>query len=161
MLQSQGLPSMDAPSGLMEALAGRIHDHDHLRSLIARCDPKERVHMYDSLKPHIRKFRPYPLETYIMQSKQLAEAKQLPTWDGKNFSEYKPFTMRTLWRIDVAADSLDSNRIIQAMRYLQRDIPDEMRQSVAYKVHLIVVNGVDRVQISAGVYVYGSPQRVQ
>jgi hypothetical protein len=159
-LKANGLPSLDAASGLMEALGPRIMDHKHFQSLLTRCEPAERQHMYDALKPHLR-FTPYPLDVYIAQAGQEAEAKQLPTWDGNTFHEYNPFAIKTLWRIDVSLDSLTADRLMQAMRYLQRDIADEVRQEVVYKVHLREINGSQRFEITAGVFVNGKAQRIQ
>jgi hypothetical protein len=159
-LKNNGLPSLDSTSGLMEALGPRIDGHAHFKSLLVRCEPVERQHMYDALKPHLR-FTPHPLDVYIAMAGQEAEAKQLPTWDGNAFHEYNPFAIKTLWRASIKVDSLDSNRLVQAMRYLQRDIPDEVRQEVIYKVHVTDRNGEQWLEISAGVFVNGEARRIQ
>ena len=72
MLRSHGLPSMDAGNGLLAELGRRVIDHEHLRSLLTRCQPEERGAMYDSLKPYLR-FPARSLAAYMAESALKAE----------------------------------------------------------------------------------------
>ena len=170
VLQAHGLPSLDAPSGLMEALGRQVVDHEHFRSLLIRCEPRERASMYTSLKPHLR-FVPKPLDVYIAEAGQLAEAKQLPILEDGKLRPYQPAQFRTLWQIEVHLSALNGELLLRAMRYLQRDIPDEQLELVIYKAHIKQVllapqNGryieaVELLVISAGIYEGGEAQRIQ
>ena len=82
MLQSHGLGALEDGAGLISQLGFMVQDHEHLRSLLARCEPENRSAMYDSLKPYLR-FAPKPLDVYIAESKELAERQHLPTIDEK------------------------------------------------------------------------------
>lgn len=86
MLGSHGLPPLESGAGLMAALGFMIQDHEHLRSILVRCEPEERSNCYNSLKPYLR-FAAKPLDVYIAESQQRAERMQLPTLDpdGKDF----------------------------------------------------------------------------
>jgi hypothetical protein len=81
MLHSHGLPRLEDSSGLLPRLGFLVQDHEHLRSLLARCEPENRSSMYDSLKPYLR-FTPRSLDVYIAESKERAERQQLPTVDA-------------------------------------------------------------------------------
>lgn len=160
MLKNHGLPTLEAPSGLMEALGRQVMNHEHFRSLLVRCEPNERNNMYESLKPHLR-FTPHPLDVYIAQAGQDAEARQLPIWDGEKLSAYNPFEMKTLYKRDIAIEGLTGERLAQAFRYFQQDIPDDLRNLVIYKIHIIEINGKERMQLSAGIFINGKPRRIQ
>lgn len=75
--------------GVVQGIAKKVTDHDHFRQLLTRWEPGERQIIYETLRPHL-KFRPKPLDVYLMEAKDLAERKQLPTIaaDG-TLSEYK------------------------------------------------------------------------
>jgi len=64
MLMSHGLGRLEDRAGLMSQLGLLVQDHEHFRSLLARCEPENRSAMYDSLKPYLR-FTPKPLDVYI------------------------------------------------------------------------------------------------
>lgn len=80
MLGTHGLPQLESGSGLMASLGFLVRDHEHLRSLLIRCEPENRVAMYDSLKPYL-KFPARTLDSYVAESAQRAESQQLPTVD--------------------------------------------------------------------------------
>ena len=89
MLQSHGLPALESDSGLMAALGFLVQDHEHLRSLLVRCEPENRSAMYSSLRPYLR-FTPKALDVYIVESAERAANQDLPTFDAEtgkiNFS---------------------------------------------------------------------------
>jgi hypothetical protein len=80
MLQSHGLGTLESGSGLLSQLGFLVQDHQHLRSLLARCEPENRSDMYNSLAPYLR-FKAKPLDVYITESAERAE-QQLPTIDA-------------------------------------------------------------------------------
>jgi hypothetical protein len=83
-----GLATLDDPRGMVQQLGFLIRDDDHFRQLLLKCIPEERHNMYESLRPYLR-FPARPLEDYIIEGKQDAEARQLPTVDAEgNFHPY-------------------------------------------------------------------------
>jgi hypothetical protein len=50
MLMSQGLGRLEDGAGLISQLAFLVQDHEHLRSLVVRCEPENRSAMYE-LRP--------------------------------------------------------------------------------------------------------------
>jgi len=59
MLQSHGLGRLEDGAGLMSQLGYMVMDHEHLRSLLIRCEPENRSAMYDSassqeMEPYLR-----------------------------------------------------------------------------------------------------------
>jgi hypothetical protein len=42
MLQSHGLATLESGSGLIAQLGFLVQDHEHLRSLLVRCEPENR-----------------------------------------------------------------------------------------------------------------------
>jgi hypothetical protein len=89
MLQSHGLGRLEDGSGLMSQLGYMVMDHEHLRSLLIRCEPENRSAMYDSLKPYLR-FTPKTLDTYIAESAERAANQDLPTIDGAGNINFSP-----------------------------------------------------------------------
>ena len=87
-LGRRGLATLDDPRGLVTQVAFLIQNHDHLRSMLIRCEPEHRRDMYESLKPHLR-FEAKPLDVYIAEGQADAERRQLPTL-GPN-GELVPF----------------------------------------------------------------------
>lgn len=79
MLRLHGLGSLDE-QGTVQQLARLVADHEHFRSLLARCVPGLRSSMYEAMKPHLA-FRAKPLDVYVSESGQLAERRQLPVLD--------------------------------------------------------------------------------
>jgi hypothetical protein len=147
----------------MEALGSKIRDHEHFRSLLARCEPRERQSIYDSLKPHLH-FSPLPLDVYIARSADLAERKQLPMIreDG-SFAEYRPMEFKTFWSTIVKLSVMSAERLQQAWRYLMRDIPEDKVDGVVFKVHQVLYKPTQEpyLRISAGIYLDGEAQRIQ
>jgi hypothetical protein len=89
LLQSHGLGRLEDGAGLISQLGFMVMDHEHLRSLLARCEPENRSAMYDSLKSYLR-FTPKPLDVYIAESAERAAKQNLPTIDAVgnvNFNE--------------------------------------------------------------------------
>lgn len=60
-----------------------VRDHDHFRSLMINVEPAKRTIAYEALRAHLR-FTPKPLEVYLSEAAQQAEAQKLPVWDEKN-----------------------------------------------------------------------------
>ena len=77
MLAMYGLPKLESGRGLLAALGSMVEDHNHLRSLLVRCEPENRAEMYNSLRPYLE-FMPWPMDDYIAQAKARAEGRQLP-----------------------------------------------------------------------------------
>ena len=96
VLSGAGLPTLDAPIALVQALAHKIIDHDHFRQVLIACEPEKRLVMYESVCPYLR-FQAHPLETYVMKAKEVAEVAQFPTVreDGK-FHEYVPHEIKPM-----------------------------------------------------------------
>jgi hypothetical protein len=161
ILANHNLPSLEAPNGLMEALGSRITDHEHFRSLLARCEPNQRTSMYNALKPHL-KFSPLPLDVYIARSAELAECKQLPiVRENGSFAEYRPMEFKTFWSTLIKLAVMSTERLQQTWRNLMRDIPEDKQDQVIYKTHLVAKDGEEYLRISAGLYINGEIQRVQ
>jgi hypothetical protein len=89
MLQSHGLGRLEDGAGLMSQLGFLVQDHEHLRSLLVRCEPENRSAMYDSLKPYLR-FTPKPLDVYISESAERAANQDLPTIDSTGNIHFRP-----------------------------------------------------------------------
>lgn len=89
MLQSNGLGRLDAP-GTMSQMGYLVRDHEHLRELLTACVPEERGNMYETLRPNLR-FKAHPLDVYLSQAAQEADAKKLPAWDGEKFIPYRDY----------------------------------------------------------------------
>ena len=107
MLQSHGLGRLEDGAGLLSQLGFLVQDHEHLRSLLVRCEPENRSAMYDSLKPYLR-FTAKPLDVYIAESADRAARQDLPTIDEAgniNFSPTPTYELDT----DVAAAQVAVN----------------------------------------------------
>ena len=89
MLHSHGLGRLEDGAGLMSQLAFMVMDHQHLRTLLVRCDPENHSAMYDSLKPYLR-FTPKPLDVYISESAESAANQDLPTIDSMGNINFSP-----------------------------------------------------------------------
>lgn len=91
VLGSHGLPPLESGSGLCAALGYMIQDHEHLRSILIRCEPEKRRACYESLKCYLR-FEAKPLDVYIAESAERAERMQLPTLDAETGDFHWPVT---------------------------------------------------------------------
>jgi hypothetical protein len=89
MLVSHGLGRLEDGAGLIAQLGFMVMDHEHLRSLLVRCEPENRSAMCDSLKPYLR-FTPKPLDVYIAQSAERAANQDLPTIDAVGNIHFSP-----------------------------------------------------------------------
>ena len=92
VLKAWGLGSLNEP-GAVEALSRMVQDHDHFGEILRACEPRLRREMYDSMSPNLR-FRPRPLESYIIAAKEHASSQQFPTLteDGN----LKPYMMPSI-----------------------------------------------------------------
>ena len=78
-------------AGLLAQFGFLIRDNDHFRSLLACCDPALRTAMYEALAPNIHGFKVRPLEDYLIEAAQDAEARQLPVITPEGTLErYRP-----------------------------------------------------------------------
>jgi hypothetical protein len=68
---------------LIEQMAVCVRDHEHFRAILAKVEPDKRGIAYEAFRGHLR-FTPKPLEVYLSESAQKAEAEKLPVWDEKN-----------------------------------------------------------------------------
>lgn len=82
MLATHGLGTLESGTGLLQQLGYLVDDHDHLMSLLSRCEPEMRVSMYNSLTPYVR-FKAKPLDVYLSAAADLAQRQQLPTIDAE------------------------------------------------------------------------------
>jgi len=73
----------------MSQLGYMVMNHEHLRSLLVRCEPENRSAMYDSLKPYLR-FTPKALDVYIAESAERAANQDLPTIDSAGNINFSP-----------------------------------------------------------------------
>src|SRR5215472_11053504 len=89
MLASHGLGTLEDGAGLISQLGFMVQDHEHLRSLLVRCEPENRSAMYDSLRPYLR-FTPKPLDVYIAESAERAARQDLPTIDETGNINFRP-----------------------------------------------------------------------
>lgn len=89
LLSKLELPSLDDAANLVPVLAAQVRDHDHFRTLIARCEPEQRWDMYESMRPYLR-FTPHELDWYIMEAKAVADACKLPEWDSEKGAWREP-----------------------------------------------------------------------
>ena len=89
MLQFHGLGRLEDGAGLVAQLGFLVQDHEHLRSLLIRCEPENRSAMYDSLKPYLR-FTPKLLDVYISESAERAANQGLPTIDETGNINFSP-----------------------------------------------------------------------
>ena len=77
ILQSAGLSTLEDPEPLLAQLGFLVRDHEHLRSLLATCEPQERRNMYEALRPNLS-FPAKPLDVYMAEVAMDAAARQLP-----------------------------------------------------------------------------------
>ena len=89
MLASHGLGKLEDGAGLLSQLGYMVQDHEHLRSLLVRCEPENRSAMHDSLKPYLR-FTPKPLDVYISESAERAANQDLPSIDSTGNIHFSP-----------------------------------------------------------------------
>src|SRR5215472_14910034 len=89
MLASHGLGRLEDGAVLMAQLGFLVEDHEHLRSLLARCEPENRSAMYDSLRPYLR-LAAKPLDVYIAESAEKAAREDLPTIDAEGKINFQP-----------------------------------------------------------------------
>ncbi len=78
-LKRLGFGGLDDPN-LIPSIAFFIRNHDHFRSQLFSVKPEERRHAYNALRPHLR-FAAKPLDVYEAEMRQMAEERQLPTYD--------------------------------------------------------------------------------
>ncbi|HEX3851787.1 MAG TPA: hypothetical protein VHW01_12520 [Polyangiaceae bacterium] len=81
--------------GLMAQLGFLVADHTHFRALLNKCEPTERVAMYNALRPNLS-FTAKPLDVYISELGDIAERKQLPTVTPEGtFAPFRPAEIKT------------------------------------------------------------------
>jgi hypothetical protein len=83
-LQRLGFGTLKDPN-LFNQMAMVIRDHTHFRRLLMSVDEGQRHIAYQALAAKLR-FKPWPLEDYIIESRTLAEQNQLPHYDPKTLS---------------------------------------------------------------------------
>ena len=109
MLQSHGLGTLQDLAGLISQLGFMVRDHEHLRSLLVRCEPENRSAMYDSLKPYLR-FTPKAMDVYIAESAERAANQDLPTIDSSGNINFSPAP--TYEMTDTAAAQTAVNEVL-------------------------------------------------
>src|ERR1035438_2162117 len=94
-LQRLGLGHLKDPN-LIANMAFLVRDHDHFRGILMHMPNPDRKEAYDCLAPKLR-FKAKSLEDYEIESRRLAEEKQLPHYDPKTLEakEWKPQEIET------------------------------------------------------------------
>jgi len=136
-LGSHGLSTLDDPQGLCAQLGFLVEDHAHFRSLINKCEPEYRRDMYEALRPHLS-FEARPLDVYIAELGQQAEAQQLPTvdLDGK-FHAYRVGEIRSLTEADDEIERLQQESAEEAEHLFRlRSTVGELVEQQLSKHHL-------------------------
>lgn len=82
-LKRLGLGGLDDPH-LFDQIAVLYRDHDSFRGLLMSVEPAKRAMAYEALRAKLC-FIPKPLDVYESEMKQIAEHKQLPTWNRETF----------------------------------------------------------------------------
>lgn len=84
-----GLASLAEPRALLSQIAMGIKTHDQFRQLLAKVSPEDRSNCYNSLASRLC-FVPKPLDNYIAEARNQADAEKLPTFDAETgkISEY-------------------------------------------------------------------------
>jgi hypothetical protein len=73
---SHGLGRLEDRAGAISQLGFLVQDHEHLRSLLVRCEPENRSSRYDSLKPYLGfKAKPLAPLNKIFSKRTLADRK--------------------------------------------------------------------------------------
>ena len=88
MLRSHGLGKLDEP-GMLPALGFLVQDHEHFRSLLARCEPEKRQDAYNCLAANTR-FPAKPLDVYMAETAERAERMKLPTLQPDGTFKFDP-----------------------------------------------------------------------
>lgn len=88
-LSMAGLASLAEPRALLSQVAMGIKTHDQFRQLLAKVSPEDRPNCYNSLANRLC-FVPKPLDNYIAEARNQADAERLPTFDAETgkISEY-------------------------------------------------------------------------
>lgn len=68
---------------LIEQMAVCVRDHEHFRAILVKVEPHKRTTAYEAFRQHLR-FTAKPLDVYLTEAAQAAEAERLPVWDEKN-----------------------------------------------------------------------------
>jgi hypothetical protein len=76
-LGTHGLGRLEDGAGLVAQLAFLVRSHEQLRAMLVTCEAEERREMYEALRPNLR-FEAKPLDVYMAEAGQEAEARQLP-----------------------------------------------------------------------------------
>jgi hypothetical protein len=94
-LQRLGLGHLNDPA-LIAQIAFLVRDHDHFRGILMHMPMPDRKEAYECLAPKLR-FRAKSLEDYEIESRTLAEMKQLPQYDPKTLEakEWRPQEFKT------------------------------------------------------------------
>ncbi len=89
-LRKLGLGGNDDPN-LMNQLAAIIRNHVQFRRLLTTVEPDKRKACYDALRGKLW-FEPKPLDVYLAEAGEIAERRQLPSYNPATaeVTEYKP-----------------------------------------------------------------------
>lgn len=80
-LSQAGLATLDDPRSLLAQIALGIKTHEQFRQLLSKVAPEDRSNCYHSLCSRLP-FEPKPLDTYIAEARNQADAEKLPTFDA-------------------------------------------------------------------------------
>lgn len=119
LLAQNGLGQLSDPGLIPQIgfLMGRAcTTHEHFRDMLNKCEPAERLNMYEAMRPYLR-FEAKPLDVYIAEIKLDAEIKQLPTVqpDGS----LKPFQTAEIITDPIAAAAAEAERDRKAAELAQ------------------------------------------
>ena len=131
------------PADMLGALAMGINSHEEFRKMLQVVEPEKRKIAYEVMRPRLS-FKAHPLDVYIAQAGQEAEAKRLPTWDettrtttefvpARNAStdaeEFMPFARMTCYKCtkteDFHAETVVGARILAVKAGWFIDLPGE------------------------------------
>lgn len=122
-LQRLGLGHLKDPN-LIANMAFLVRDHDHFRGILMHMPMPDRKEAYECLAPKLR-FKAKSLEDYEIESRTLAEIKQLPQYDPKTLEakEWKPQEFHTQIALEVTPNALTA--------IAERAISTDLREATA------------------------------
>lgn len=81
-LKRNGFAGEEDPRALLDQIAVHIEDHDDFRRLLWKTEPEQRTNAYYALASRLR-FKPLPLDDYLMQSRNWASERYSHSATGK------------------------------------------------------------------------------
>lgn len=79
-LKKHGLAGLHE-RGLLEQIGFLCHDHERFKKMLLKVEPEKRAQCYRAMYSKLP-FKPKPLDVYLMEGANEAEAKKLPIYDS-------------------------------------------------------------------------------